>query len=124
MKIYRFDATVGQKIDVFDSVNFVLSKVAHLTAETRVSCAYLGADGKIGYHQAVVDQLLLIVRGEGWVRGEAEERIPVTVGHAVYWQQGEWHETTTDAGVMAMVIESEALNPAEMMPPVETAHRS
>ena len=118
MKIYRFDATVGQKIDVFDSVNFVLSKVAHLTAETRVSCAYLGADGKIGYHQAVVDQLLLIVRGEGWVRGEAEERIPVAVGHAIYWTHGEWHETTTGTGLMAIVIESETLAPADSMPPL------
>jgi mannose-6-phosphate isomerase-like protein (cupin superfamily) len=124
MKIYRFDAAVGRKIEAFDSVNFIMAKVARLTAETRVSCAYLGPGGSIGYHQAVVDQLMLIVQGEGWVRGETTERLPVTVGHAVYWPQGEWHETTTDAGVMAMVIESEALNPAEMMPPVETANRS
>lgn len=124
MKIYRLDAAVGRTIEAFDSVNFIMAKVARLTAETRVSCAHLGPGGKIGYHQASVDQLMLIVQGEGRVRGETTERLPVTVGHAVYWQQGEWHETITDTGVMAMVIESEALNPAEMMPPVETANRS
>jgi len=119
MRIYRFDAEVGRRIDAFDSINFVMAKVVHLASEARVSCAYLGPDGKIGHHQAVVPQLLLVVQGEGWVRGAAADRIPVAVGHAVYWEQDEWHETTADTGLMAIVIESEALNPADFMPPLQ-----
>lgn len=118
MKVYRFDAAVGRKIDAFGSVNFVMSKIAHLTAEARISCAYLGPGGNIGYHQAVIDQLLLIVQGDGLVRAETEERMPVTIGHAVYWKQGEWHATTTDTGLMAIVIESEALDLADCMLPL------
>jgi len=125
LKIYRFDAAVGRKIDAFDSVNFVMSKVVHLTAKARVSCAHLGPNGRIGHHKAVVPQLLLlVVQGAGWVRGEAADRIPVAVGHAVYWEQDEWHETSTDTGLMAIVIESEAFAPADFMPPSETANRS
>jgi hypothetical protein len=119
MKIYRFDAEVGRKIDAFDSVNFVMSKVVHLAAEARVSCAHLGPDGRIGHHLAVVPQLMLVMQGAGWVRGEAADRIPLAVGHAVYWEQDEWHETTTDRGLMAIVIESKALDPADFMPLLE-----
>jgi hypothetical protein len=119
MKIYRFDATVGRKIDAFGSVNFVMSKVVHLTAEARVSCAHLGPNGKIGNHQTVVPQLLLVVQGAGWVRGEAADRIPIAVGHAVYWGQDEWHETITDTGLTAIVIEGESLDPADFMPPLQ-----
>jgi hypothetical protein len=118
LKIYRFGAEVGRKIDAFDSVNFVMSRVVHLAAEARVSGAYLGPNGRVGHHQAVVPQLLLLVQGEGWVRGETVDRIPVAVGHAVYWEQDEWHEATTDTGLMAIMIESETPDPADFMPPV------
>jgi hypothetical protein len=118
LRIYRFDVEVGRKIDVFDSVNFVMSKVVRLTAEARVSCAYLGPNGRIGSHPTVVPQLLLVVQGAGWVRGEAADRIPVAIGHAVFWGQDEWHETITDTGLMAIVIEGESLDPADFMPPL------
>jgi hypothetical protein len=118
MKLYRFDAEVGREIDAFDSANFVMSKVLRLTAETRVSCAYLGPNGRVGYHQAPVPQLLLVVQGEGWVRGEAADHTPVTAGHAVFWEQGEGHETTTATGLTAIVVESETLDPADFMPPL------
>jgi hypothetical protein len=58
-----------------------------------------------------------VVQGEGWVRGSAADHIPVAVGHAVYWEQDKWHETAADPGLMAIVIESEALDPADFMPP-------
>jgi quercetin dioxygenase-like cupin family protein len=119
LRIYRFDAEVGRKVDAFNSVNFVMSKVVHLAAEARVSCAHLGPNGRIGHHQAVVPQLLLVVQGAGWVRDEAADRISVTIGHAVYWEQDKWHETTTDTGLIAIVIESEALDPADFMPLLE-----
>ena len=28
----------------------------------------------------------------------------------IYWEKDEWHETTTDTGLTAIVIESEGLN--------------
>lgn len=119
MRIYRFDADVGRTIDAFDSVNFALSKIVRLDSDAHVSCAYLGPNGGIGYHQAVVPQLLLIMQGEGWVRDEASDRIPIKVGQAVFWEKDEWHETGAGAGLMAIIIESETLDPAEFMPPTE-----
>lgn len=70
---------------------------------------HLEENGLIGYHQAVVPQLLLVVHGEGWVRGETDEYIKVHSGEAVFWDKDEWHETKTDTGLTAIVIESEEL---------------
>ena len=116
VNIYRFDADVGRSIDNFGSVNFILSRIAQLTAQARVSCFHLGAKGKVGYHQAVTPQLFLVVQGEGWVRDKTSGRGPIKMGYAVFWDSGEWHESGTDAGMIAIVIESQVINPAEFMP--------
>jgi mannose-6-phosphate isomerase-like protein (cupin superfamily) len=76
----------------------------------------LEENGIIGYHQAVVPQLLIIVEGEGKVRGEEENFISVKSGEAVYWRKDEWHETKTEVGLTAIVIESEELDPSSMNP--------
>jgi len=72
---------------------------------------HLGENGIVGYHQAVSPQLLLIVSGEGLVRGEQEEYFNVETGDAVFWNKGEWHETKTGKGLMAIIIESQELLP-------------
>ena len=44
-----------------------------------------------------------------------EEYFKVEAGDAVFWEIDEWHETKTDVGLTAIVIESEELNPASFM---------
>ncbi|WP_326238358.1 AraC family ligand binding domain-containing protein [Alkalihalophilus marmarensis] len=68
----------------------------------------------MGYHQAAVPQLLLIIEGEGWVRTE-NEILSTNKGDAVFWEKGEWHETRTDNGLTAISIESTDLNPEKFM---------
>ncbi|MBI4758256.1 MAG: cupin [Chloroflexi bacterium] len=116
MKIFRFDPKVGRKIENFGSTNFVLSGIVHLRPDARISCIHLSSNGIVGYHQAVTPQLFLVVQGAGWVRGETSDRIAITVGQAAFWEKGEWHESGTNTGLMAIVIESELLDPSEFMP--------
>lgn len=118
MKIYRFDPEVGRRIDRYDSSGFAISKVAHLFDEAVVNCAYLKAGGVIGYHQATISQLFLVVRGEGWVRGESAEQSSIQAGQAAFWEKGEWHESGTETGMTAIIIEGSKFDPAEQMPPV------
>jgi quercetin dioxygenase-like cupin family protein len=80
---------------------------------------YLDQSGIIGYHQAVVPQLLLVVQGEGHVRGEKNVYFKVQQGDAVFWDKDEWHETKTDTGLTVIVIESEELDPAPFMAAME-----
>lgn len=56
------------------------------------------------------------MNGEGYVRGDKEQYFKVHSGDAVYWEKGEWHETKTDKGLTAIVIESESLNPSSLTP--------
>nr|WP_042200576.1 cupin [Paenibacillus camerounensis] len=104
----------SEKISHINS-DFVMSRMIQLNGTAHIGCAYLEADGVIGYHQAVTPQFLLIIAGEGKVRGEHNEYIRVQAGEAVFWQKGEWHETITSAGLTAIVIESESLSPSLFM---------
>lgn len=115
MKIYRFDAGVGKVIDKFDSVNFIMSRIVRTSEPAHIGCMHIGENGVVGYHQAVVPQLFLVVQGEGWVRAEGTERIVIRAGQAAFWVTGEWHESGSDAGMVALVIESEELNPEAAM---------
>jgi quercetin dioxygenase-like cupin family protein len=114
MKIFRFDATEGEKIDRFEN-DFIFSRIARIEAEASINCFQLGTNGIVGYHQAVAPQLFLVVRGEGWVRNETSWKIPVVMGHAVFWENDEWHEAGTNTGLMAIVIEGKFVNPSEVM---------
>ncbi|HET9910919.1 MAG TPA: hypothetical protein VFQ13_03465 [Anaerolineales bacterium] len=116
MKIFRFGSEVGRSIDHYKSSGFIISKVVHLFDDAFVNCAYLNANGSIGYHQATIPQLFLVVQGEGWVRGEAPDKISIKAGQAVYWKKGEWHESGTETGMTAIIIEGLNFDPAKLMP--------
>lgn len=115
MQFYRFDKNAGKTITHFDS-NFIMTRIMRTDKATQIGCMHLDNNGIVGYHEAVVPQLLLVVSGEGWVRSESEDRINVTAGDAVFWDKGEGHETGTDSGLTAIVIESVTLNPSEFLP--------
>jgi quercetin dioxygenase-like cupin family protein len=106
MKIFRFDRETGKMIDHYNSSGITLTRVAHLLEETMIQCAYLDPNGVIGYHQATVPQLFLVVRGEGWARGPAPERTTIQTGQGAYWEEGEWHEVGTETGMIAIIIEA------------------
>lgn len=115
MEFFKFSEDSGKKFSKFNS-DFVMSRIIQTEKPTHVGCMYLEENGVIGYHQAVVPQLLLVMNGEGYVRGDKEDYIKVQSGDAVFWEKDEWHETKTDTGLTAIVIESEELSPSSFMP--------
>ncbi|WP_214808026.1 cupin domain-containing protein [Exiguobacterium sp. s102] len=115
MKLYRFTKETGKKITKLDS-DFVMSRITQTEKPVHIGCVHLDVAGLIGYHQAVVPQLLLLVSGEGWVRSEDDTSVKVQSGDAVFWDSGEWHETRTDSGLTAIVIESEELITSSLTP--------
>jgi quercetin dioxygenase-like cupin family protein len=116
MKLFRFDPEVGKTIHQYNSSGFILSKILQLPDEAVIHCGYLHPDGVIGYHQATVPQLFLVVQGEGWVSGEPSRRTPIEAGQAAYWDQEEWHESGTETGMTVIIIEGANLEPAKQMP--------
>ncbi|PYZ94895.1 cupin [Salipaludibacillus keqinensis] len=118
MQLYRFDNEIGKKVTHFNS-HFIMSRITKTESAAQISCMYLEPDGVIGFHKTVVPQLLIIVTGEGWVRNDDMSEISVKAGDAVYWEEGEGHETFTNSGLTAIVVESEELNPSDFMPQKE-----
>lgn len=114
MEIYTFNKDSGKRITKYNS-DFIMSRIIQTKEKVHIGCMHLDKNGVIGFHEAVVSQMLLITRGEGYVRGEKEEYIKVLPGDAVFWDKGEWHETKTDTGLTAIVIESEGLCPMDFM---------
>ena len=115
VKFYKFDKDSGKKISKFNS-DFIMSRIIQTNKVTNIGCMHLERKGIVGYHQTVCPQLLLILYGEGYVRNGKGEYIKVEAGDAVFWEKDEWHETKTDVGLTAIVIESEELNPSLFMP--------
>ena len=115
-RTFRFDAGLGRHVSSFGS-DFVISRLFH-SGELHVGCMRLGPGGLIGMHPASVPQLLAVVEGEGWIRGADGDRTPISAGGAVFWSRGEMHETGTDSGLVAIVIETAALVEGEAMGPV------
>ncbi len=113
MRIFRFDPEKAKEIRDYGSANAAIWPLARLSGPARVSYIRLAANGLIGYHQAAVPQLFCVVEGEGWVRGESSGRTPISRGQAALWEKNEWHESGTDSGMTAFVIESEMLSVSE-----------
>lgn len=113
MEIFSFRKETGKNISKFHS-NFIIARIAQSDGDAHIHCMHLPENGIIGHHQAVVPQLLMVVEGEGWVKGEEDEYIAVKTGYTVFWRQDEWHETKTKTGLTAIVIESEAISPWDL----------
>lgn len=114
MQIFKFGQEVAHHITHYNS-NFDMSRIVITEKPAHVGCMYLAANGIVGLHQATSPQLLIVVSGQGWVRSDSQEGIKISTGDAVFWVTGEWHETKSDAGLMAIVIESDELDPSRFM---------
>ncbi len=116
MRVFRFDATAGHPITAYGSVNVAISPIQRGVGPVQIGCMSIGPGGVVGSHSAVGPQLFLVVQGEGWVRGATGDRRQITAGQAAFWQDGEEHESGSDTGMTAIVVEGEGLDPARFMP--------
>ena len=71
----------------------------------------LAPGGRIVRHPATFPQILAVLEGSGRVSGQDGELQPIAAGEAVFWSQAEEHETQTDTGLTAFILEAEGLQP-------------
>ena len=110
MRLVDFSPESAWAIGNFGSEGLTQAPLtAPLSAGTlsQAACFRLDAGGRIGRHPATFPQLLAVVAGSGWVSGADGEPRAITAGEAAFWEAGEDHETWTDDGLTAIVIESE-----------------
>ena len=82
------------------------ARVRRLTSEGHVVVIAIGAGGVVAKHPAASAQLFVVVSGEGWVSGADGAREAIRAGDAVVWEPGEEHESGSDEGMTALVVEA------------------
>jgi len=107
VKIVRFEAS--KPITHFDSHGAMIGGIARCRGQVRLSLVTLDPGGVLGLHEAASAQLLLVVQGAGRVRGAGDETAEIADGEAAFWETGEAHETSTEAGLRAVVAEADSL---------------
>ena len=114
MERLRFapDAAFVPREDLLDGVT-----VAPLTARPGSGCPVkaaifrLAPNGRLKRHPAKLPQILAVLEGSGRVSGSDSKFQPIGPGEAVFWSAGEEHETETDTGLTALVLEADGLEP-------------
>jgi quercetin dioxygenase-like cupin family protein len=67
--------------------------------------------GRIARHPATVPQILAVLEGSGEVSGADGVAESIVAGEAVFWREGEDHETKSTPGLTALVVEGNSLEP-------------
>ena len=111
MRLFTFAADVGRPITDFGSAGLTLTPIMRADGHMQVAAMWLAAGGSIGRHPASGGQLFLVTQGEGWVEGGDGVRRAIRAGQAAWWDDGEAHAAGSNAGMAALAIEGDALDP-------------
>jgi quercetin dioxygenase-like cupin family protein len=65
--------------------------------------------GGLKRHPATFPQILAVLDGAGTVSGADGAAQPITAGEAVFWPAGEEHETRSEHGLTALILEGHDL---------------
>jgi quercetin dioxygenase-like cupin family protein len=107
VKLVAIDAT--RAITQFDSHGATIGGIAKCAGQVRVSVLELEPGGVVGMHEAACPQLFIVADGSAWVRAGEGERVALGKGEAAYWETGELHESITEHGLTAIVVEADSL---------------
>lgn len=110
MKVYKLDHENGKEITMYNSYNSKISRIIRHDKPLQMGCIFINSEGCVGLHEAVCDQLFLVISGEGWVTGKEGVKYNIKSGFAAYWESGEIHESSSEHGMLVLVIESNELD--------------
>ncbi len=116
MKLFRYNIP-EKRIEMYGSSGAHMMALAQPTRSTAIFIQ-LKPGGMLGKHEAVQNQLFVVIAGAGEVCGADGVFHPIEAGMAAFWEAGEEHETRSSDGLNAIVIEGENLQPGERLEPV------
>ena len=100
----------SKEIISFESKNS-LSRLILVNENFQISFMEIGPAGVLGMHKAHSDQIFIVVSGSGWVSDRDAFKSAINENDCVFWQKDEWHETGSDNGLKAVIIEGSELYP-------------
>jgi quercetin dioxygenase-like cupin family protein len=109
MDIYDIRTIPERTVSEFGSSGAQWSAITRSEGECHVGRMRIEPGGVVGMHTTRTDQLFLVIDGSGWTRVADEPRRNLMVGDAVLWRTGEHHESGTDTGMTAIIVQAERL---------------
>jgi mannose-6-phosphate isomerase-like protein (cupin superfamily) len=111
VELVDFSATDAASIERFESRAARVNQLARIAGAGAVAVIRLGDGGVVGRHPAVRTQLFVVVDGAGVVSGDDGVEVAIAPGQAVLWRAGEMHESRSETGMTAVVIETDDVRP-------------
>jgi quercetin dioxygenase-like cupin family protein len=111
---FRFDSGVAfaPREELLDRVTVApLSRSIFAGAPFQAAVFRVAPGGRLARHPATYPQILAVLEGSGAVSGPSGVDEPIETGEAVFWQAGEEHETKSEGGLTALIIEGDGLEP-------------
>ncbi len=106
VRLIDFRTTRAQPVDRYESRAAAFAPIALAQGDGHLGCMYLGPGGGLGRHQAARAQLFCVLSGEGMVSGADGVTRSIGAGQAALWERGEEHESSTDRGMVVMILEA------------------
>ena len=113
MERFSFDDDVAfvPRGDLLDGVTVApLTQPSEEGALVQAAIFRFEPGGRLRRHPATDPQIFAVLEGLGEVSGADGDDEPIAAGEAVFWHEGEVHETKSAAGLTALIIEGESLD--------------
>ena len=97
-----------KRVDAFGSAEVAAAALARVEKVDGAGVDVLTFEpgGVLGRHPTRLWQLFSLVSGTGWASGHDDVRERLVPGDAVLWEPGEEHESGTDGGMVAVVVQT------------------
>jgi quercetin dioxygenase-like cupin family protein len=113
MERFSFDEDVAfvPRGDLLDGVTLApLTQPSEEGALVKAAIFRFEPGGRLLRHPATYPQILAVLEGSGEVSGADGAVEPIEAGEAVFWHEGEEHETRSTNGLTALIIEGESVD--------------
>ena len=106
MRILSLEGFPARPNDAHGSTGFSVGAFG-LTADAHLVVVRLRPGGVIGRHPAQGRQVLAVLVGDATVSGSYGDPVTIGPGQAAIWEPYEEHETRSETGLTALVVEGD-----------------
>lgn len=106
MRIVSLDAVPRRRVEDHASKGLTVGALG-ITADAHLVVVQVRPGGVIGRHPAAGRQVLVVVSGDATVSGSNGVTSDIGPGEAAVWEPNEPHETRTEGGLVALVVEGD-----------------
>lgn len=107
MRRLRLTDVPAREIQAHGSQGFQLGPLGPQGVESGLAVATLAADGRIGRHPAIGQQVLIVLRGAVECTGGDGASLRIGHGSAVFFHAGEEHETVASLDSLLLIVEGD-----------------